>query len=149
MLLQEIKQFEEAITLLEKVVKCHPTECDGWLRLAAALRGAGRHVESLAAYRRALAINPGSALAYCNMSLALVELGRIEEAIETCKKAIFIEPGSPTANFNMGTMLLMLGNFRDGWQAYKYRYAMHGEKWLRVRLMPRRGQEKPWQASRS
>ena len=130
-LLHEIKQFEEAVTLLEKVVKCHPTECDGWLRLAAALQGARRHVESLAAYRRALAINPGSALAYCNMSLALVELGRIEEAIETCKKAIFIEPGSPTANFNMGTMLLMLGNFRDGWQAYKYRYAMHGEKWLR------------------
>ena len=65
------------------------------------------------------------------MSLALVELGRIEEAIETCKKAIFIEPGSPTANFNMGTMLLTLGNFRDGWQAYNYRYAMHGEKWLR------------------
>ena len=130
-LLQESKQFEEAIPLLETVVECHPNECDGWLRLGAALRGAGRHVKSLAAFRRALAINPGSAPGYCNISLALVELGRIEEAIETCKKAIFIEPGSPIANFNMGTMLLTLGNFRDGWQAYNYRYAMHGEKWLR------------------
>jgi tetratricopeptide (TPR) repeat protein len=130
-LLHETKQFEEAVTLLKKVVERHPNECDGWLRLGAALRGARRHVESLAAYRRALAINPGSALGYCNISLVLMELGRIEEAIETCKKAIFIEPSSPIANFNMGTMLLMLGNFRDGWQAYKYRYAMHGEKWLR------------------
>ena len=65
------------------------------------------------------------------MSLALAGLGRLEEAIDACRKAIFIEPGSPVATFNMGTMLLTLGNFREGWQAYNYRYAMHGEKWLR------------------
>ncbi len=130
-ILHENAQFEEAITLLERVVEFDPNQSDGWLRLGTALRGARRYGESLAAFRRALAIEPGSVVGYCNMSLVLVQLGRMEEAIETCKKAIFIEPGSPIANFNLATMLLTLGNFRDGWQAYKFRYAMHGQKWLR------------------
>ena len=129
-LLQETEQLDEAVILLQRVVALRPDECDGWLRLGAALRGARRHADSLAAYRRALAIQPGSGVAYCNMSLALLALGRFDEAIEACKKAISIEP-SPVATFNMGTMLLRLGNFRDGWQAYNYRYAMSGEKWLR------------------
>lgn len=130
-ILKETRRFEDAVTLLERVAKVHPNTCDTWLLLGDALRGAGRHAESIAAYRRALAIKPGSVVGYCNMALALVGAGRIEEAIETCKKALVIEPGSPVANFNLGTMLLRIGNFRDGWEGYNYRFAMHGEKWLR------------------
>ena len=113
------------------MVALRPNECDGWLRLGDALKGAGRQAESLAAYRRALSIQPGSAVGYCNMSLVLRDLGRVEEAIEACKRALFIEPGSAVTTFNMGTMLLSVGNFCEGWQAYNYRYAMGGEKWLR------------------
>ena len=69
--------------------------------------------------------------AYCNMSLALMGLDRIEEAIEACRKALFIEAGSPVASFNLGCALLTLGNFREGWEAYDYRFVMGGNKWLR------------------
>jgi tetratricopeptide (TPR) repeat protein len=142
LLLDKAEHFDEAATLLQKVVESDPNDCDGWLRLGSALQAAKRHAEALAAYRKALAIQPSLTVGYCNMSLALVKLGRIEEAIEACKKAIFIEPASPVANFNLGAMLLTIGNFRDGWQAYNYRYAMHGEQWLRdeVRAVPWTGE---------
>jgi tetratricopeptide (TPR) repeat protein len=129
-LLQEEKQFDEAVPVLNKVVQLDPNQFDGWLRLGCVLLHAGREAESIGAFRRALAIQPGSVVGYCNMALALSNLGRVEEAIEVSRKAICIEPGAPVATFNMGTMLLSLGNFREGWQAYSYRYAMQGEKWL-------------------
>jgi tetratricopeptide (TPR) repeat protein len=129
-LLRENEKFDDAIMLMQKVVALRSNECDGWLRLGAALRSAGRFAESVTAYHRALSIQPGSAVGYCNLSLALFDLGRIDEAIEACKRALFIESGSPVATFNMATMLLSLGNFRDGWQAYNYRYAREGG-WLR------------------
>jgi tetratricopeptide (TPR) repeat protein len=130
-LLQEARRFDEAAITFQKVVDLEPNHCNGWLGVGAALLGVRRYAESLAAFRRAITIQPGSAVAYCNMSLALSGLGRTEEAIEACRKAIFIEPGSTVATFNMGTMLLSLGNYGEGWPAYNYRYAMHGEKWLR------------------
>ena len=34
------------------------------------------------------------------------------------------------ATFNLGCMLLALGNFREGWEAYDYRFAMGTNKWL-------------------
>jgi tetratricopeptide (TPR) repeat protein len=129
-LLQKSERFDQATTLLQKVVGLRPNDCDSWLWLGAALRGAGRYADALSAYRRALSIQPGSTVAYCNMALTLQHLGRFDEAIESCKKALSIEP-SPAVTFNMGTMLLRLGNFREGWQAYKSRYAMDGERWLR------------------
>ena len=93
--------------------------------------GLHQYADSLAAFRRALALEPGSAVAYCNMSLALMGLDRIQEAIEACRKALFIEAGSPVASFNLGCALLTLGKFREGWEEYDYRFVMGGNKWLR------------------
>ena len=130
-LLQEMRQFQEAATIFRRVVSLDPNHCDGWLGLGAALLGAKRQGESVAAFRRAIALQPGSPVAYCNMSLALMDLDRIEEGIDACRKAIFIEPGSAVATFNLGCMLLAQGNFREGWEAYDYRFALGTEKWLR------------------
>jgi hypothetical protein len=65
------------------------------------------------------------------MALALMGLDRLQEAVEACRKALSIEAGSPVASFNLGCALLTLGNFRDGWEAYDYRFAMGGNKWVR------------------
>ena len=130
-LLQAARQFDEASDLFQKVVDLDPNHLNGWLSLGAALIGAKRYAESLAPFRRALAIQPGSAICYSNMSLALMNLGYLEEAIDAGRKAVFIDPGSPGATFNLANMLLAAGNFREGWQAYNYRYAKRGRKWLR------------------
>ena len=129
-LLQVAGQFDDALELFQKVVDLDPNHCSGWHNLGTTLLRVKRDAELLAAFRRALAIQPGSATGYCNMSLALARLGRLDEAIDACRKAIFIEPGLPAATYHMGTLLLTLGNFREGWQAYNYRYALRGEKWL-------------------
>ncbi len=130
-LLLEERQFEEATSFYKKAVDLDPDHFDARLGLAAAFLGARAYAEALTTFQEALAIQPGSAVAYCNMSLALSGLGRVEEAIAASRKAIFIEPNSAVPAFNMGTMLLNLGNFREGWLAYNYRHAMHGERWLR------------------
>ena len=126
-----MRHFQEAATIFRRVVSLDPNNCDGWLGLGAALLGAKRQGESVAAFRRAIALQPGSPVAYCNMALTLMDLDRIEEGIDACRKAIFIEPGSAVATFNLGCMLLAQGNFREGWEAYDYRFALGTEKWLR------------------
>ena len=126
--------IQAASDLFQKIVHLDPNHGSGWLNLGTALLHAKRYAESLAAFRQAVTLQPGSAIRYCNMSLALMNLGCLEEAIDVCRKAIVIDPGSPAATFNLGTMLLALGNFREGWQAYNYRYAKDGRK-----MVARRG----------
>ncbi|RAU19986.1 hypothetical protein CU669_20795 [Paramagnetospirillum kuznetsovii] len=42
---------------------------------------AGRLTDAIAAYRRVLALVPGSAPAYCNLGVAIEAQGRLDEAI--------------------------------------------------------------------
>ena len=130
-LLLESRHFGRAEEAFRRAADLDPNRCEAWLGLGASQLGTRNYTEALSHFRQALLIQPGSAATYCNMSLALAGLGRIEEAIDACRTAIFIEPGSAIPTFNMGTMLLSLGKFREGWSAYTFRHAMHGEKWLR------------------
>ena len=56
----------------------NPTTATAGLALVPLCSEAGAMQKSLAAFRRALIIQPGSAVGYCNMSLALSGLGRTD-----------------------------------------------------------------------
>jgi tetratricopeptide (TPR) repeat protein len=129
--LQECGQFAEAAETFAKVVELDPNHAIGWFHAGGALLGARRYAEALAAVERTIALEPGSAPAHCNLGLALMGLDRLEEALKAFRKVLLIEAGSPVATFNLACALLALGNFRDGWEAYDYRFVMGGNKWLR------------------
>jgi predicted TPR repeat methyltransferase len=56
-------RFDDAVVAWRQVVALAPHDAGHQRHLAAALRGAGRNVEALAAYRRVLELDPGDAVA--------------------------------------------------------------------------------------
>ena len=59
----------------------------------------GEFPKALAAAKKAVEMNPGSAAAHAAVGEALLFLKRIPEARESLKRAISLEPDSPAAEF--------------------------------------------------
>ncbi|CCQ64165.1 TPR repeat:Sel1-like repeat:Sel1-like repeat [Crocosphaera watsonii WH 0401] len=55
--------------------------------MGVALRKQGKYDEAIAAYKKAIEINPNDAFAYNNMGLALDDQGKYDEAIAAHKKS--------------------------------------------------------------
>ncbi len=64
-------------------------------RLGNAQAAAGDHLAALAAYERAIALQPGFAMSRRNRASALIELGRGEEAAAELELARRLEPDAP------------------------------------------------------
>jgi predicted O-linked N-acetylglucosamine transferase (SPINDLY family) len=79
---------------------------------------AGRLVEAEAAYRHALAVQPGHADAAFNLGVALRQLGKVDEAIAAYTQAIDIKPDNPEAHYNLGNGLMVLGKVDGAIAAY-------------------------------
>ena len=62
------------------------------ISLADALADAGRSIEAVAAYRKALAACPRDAIAHHNLAAALLQLGQFDGAIEHCRAASDARP---------------------------------------------------------
>ena len=63
--------------------------------LGNALRLQGQHDAAIAAYRRAIELEPDHAETHNNLGVALQEAGRLDEAIAAYLRAIELEPGLP------------------------------------------------------
>ena len=78
--------------------------------------------EALAAYRRALELDPEYADAHCNLGALHFNQGRAELARACFRRALEIDPGHPEANLNLGAMLE--GEGRDAQALRHYRTAL-------------------------
>jgi tetratricopeptide (TPR) repeat protein len=75
--------------------------------------------EAMAAYRRALEIDPGLADAHVNLGRLLHESGRAAEAEQCYRLALATRPEDPTAAFNLGVALQDLGRLQEAAEAYE------------------------------
>lgn len=75
--------------------------------------------EAIAAYRRALEIEPGLADAHVNLGRLLHERGKAAEAESHYRQALAARPDDTTAAFNLGVALQDLGRLRDAASAYE------------------------------
>lgn len=80
---------------------------------AVALHQAGKVVEALAAYDRAIAASPGDCAAWGNRGVALRSLGRLEEALASYDAAIAINPDYVDGHGNRGNTLQDLGRYEE------------------------------------
>jgi tetratricopeptide (TPR) repeat protein len=71
---------------------------------------AGRVTQALAAYARALAIDPSMSVALVNRAVGLNQLGRREEAMECLNQALRIDPSQPVSWLALGDVLKALGH---------------------------------------
>jgi protein O-GlcNAc transferase len=86
---------------------------------AARQYGAGRLAETVAAYRMAIALQPGIAEVHVNLASALKELGQLEEAIASYRSAIALRPNLAEAHYNLGVVLQQRGRRDEAMDAYR------------------------------
>lgn len=78
--------YQHALTLLEKVVKADPRNADAWNYLGLSHRKLKRFDQSLAAYQKALAINPDHRGANEYLGELYLQTGEVEKARERLAK---------------------------------------------------------------
>ncbi len=85
----------EAERILPKVVAWLPEKQGAWYRLGVILNLAGRYEEAIAAYQRAIELDPNLATPHNNLANVFVELGRFDEARHEYNERIRLAPENP------------------------------------------------------
>jgi len=84
---------EEAVPFLEKVVEVDPADASGWYILGRAYQDLREQEKALAAYDRAIELDPHLASAHKNRADRLSRLGRMEESGEARAEQQRLSPG--------------------------------------------------------
>jgi len=74
---------------------------ENFINYGLVLAGAGKHEESLEAYKKAAKINPAAPVAQNNICTAYFSMKRWTQALPFCKKAIELQPGFQLAKNNL------------------------------------------------
>lgn len=99
------------------VVQREPNHFNAWCYLGIALHDLRRYNESVAAYQRALALQPKFPIALNNMGNSLRYLGRVDEADRAFQQALDLTPDYFNALRNRGTLHAWTGRID---LAFKY-----------------------------
>jgi tetratricopeptide (TPR) repeat protein len=83
------------------------------------LQQQGQLDAAIAAYQKALRLNPNMAEAYLNMGAALAAQGKQTEAIAAYRQAITRNPNIPQAHHNLGNALAQQGQYDEAIAAYQ------------------------------
>jgi len=111
----------EASTLSLRTPETKPDEPQGtedWYELGSELEEAVPE-EAMAAYRRALELDPGLADAHVNLGRLLHERGETAAAERHYRLALAARPEDETAAFNLGVALQDLGRLAEATEAYE------------------------------
>jgi hypothetical protein len=73
----------------------------------------GRVIEAIAAYRRAVALNPDMPEAWLNLGNALKEGGQLDEAVAAYRRAVAVKPGYALGHSNLGYLLREKGRLDE------------------------------------
>jgi uncharacterized protein (TIGR02466 family) len=86
-------------------------DAEAWVALGVARRAQGRLPEAESAYRQALALRPGYAVAQHNLGALLGQMNRAEESLERLDQAAALGVKGRELHFNRGRALIDLGRF--------------------------------------
>jgi ribosomal protein S12 methylthiotransferase accessory factor len=104
--LRDLARFDEAIVALE-AGRRHDDERPDIHNMLGVCHFKGRHYEEAAQhFRRAVELNPVSAIDYANLAINLQYLGRTEEAMHNYQVALSMDPGIEFARKGLAELLL-------------------------------------------
>src|ERR1035437_5797924 len=92
---------------------------NAWVQEGRMLTDSGKYNEAIAAYDKAIGINPQDSLAWNGKGIVLDELGKFDEAIKAYNKAIEIDPQYFEAWINKGVGLVNLNNYNEAKASYE------------------------------
>jgi len=124
----------EAERILPKVVEWLPEKQGAWYRLGVILKLAGKNDDAIAAYQRAIQLDPKDAYPHNGLGNVYDDLGRYDEAIAAYQRAIQLDPKIAAPHNGLGNVYYRLGNYDDAIAAYqraiqldpKYAYPHNG-----------------------
>jgi Flp pilus assembly protein TadD len=116
--LLDVKRYDEAISLLVRLVSADPADGRVWCLLATAHLGAGHLQEALTAARRAISLEPSGDWPYRLASIAHRHLGNVGTAVAAAKEACSLAPHEWRAHVCLAQARLATGvNFQGAEEA--------------------------------
>jgi Tfp pilus assembly protein PilF len=126
----QAKDYDTAITQLQKASEIDPKQVAVWVQLAAAYDGlsttkAGAEREqalqkAAEAYQKALELQPGDAGIHNNYGLVLAKMKKFDEATAELEKATALDPpGGGKYMFNLGAVYINTGQIEPAMAAFK------------------------------
>lgn len=119
---QQATQMELAELAYRNTLQLDPKHLETHNNLGNLMRDLMRFDEAIYIYRQALVLYPMHSDLHSNLGVALQERGDVEDAIACYREAIKCEPSNAEAHRNLGMGLLQQGQFREGWDAYEWRW---------------------------
>jgi predicted O-linked N-acetylglucosamine transferase (SPINDLY family) len=87
----------------------------------------GRWGSALAAYDRAIELDPGFAHAHCNRGAVLERLGRWDDALGSYDRALALDPDDVLTHYNRGSVLKQLRRFDEALTSYDRAIALQAD----------------------
>jgi len=139
------KEFAAAEKLAEEVLRTAPDHLDALMLKADALRRSGRHDAAMAAYRKALVVEPRLARAWLDLGVCHYLKGDFFWARVYYRFANSVEPDNADVWNEFGVVEIALGNYKHAEQSLENavnRKPEHPEAWNNLGLvMARRGEQ--------
>ena len=104
-----------------------PDSGSAWHCYAAALREAGRHNDSIAAYGQGINVDPDDAVLYFNRGTAFQSLGQLPEALKDYDKSIALDPEDSESHDGRGVVLYEMGRFPEALADFGQSIALNPE----------------------
>lgn len=117
-LLFNMRRYDEALKVYEKVIELNPNFADGWVGKEVMLSRLKRPQESLIALEQAIKLNNKHAGAWATKAVRLHDLGRYPEALESSMKAIELNSSNPLDWAFKGIILYDLKKYSDALNAF-------------------------------
>jgi tetratricopeptide (TPR) repeat protein len=111
-LLYQEHNYEKAVSVFQQIVKTTPGNAEAWRCLAQSTAALGRREEAIAAYQRAIGVNP-DAETYVALGLQYDAAGRVEEEVEAFKRGIRLNPGNVDAYDYLAHTYNRLGRYDE------------------------------------
>lgn len=95
--------------------------------LGNSLQESGRFDEAVAAYKKAIELNPNFSWSYHSLGDVLLKLEKWEEAVAAYKKAVELNPDFSWSYHNLGDALLKLRQWEEADAAYRCEIALNSD----------------------
>jgi tetratricopeptide (TPR) repeat protein len=95
--------------------------------LGNSLQESGRFDEAVAAYKKAIELNPNFSWSYHSLGDVLLKLEKWEEAVAAYKKAVELNPDFSWSYHNLGDALLKLRQWEEAAAAYRCEIALNSD----------------------
>ena len=95
--------------------------------LGNSLQESGRFQEAVAAYKKAIELNPNFSWSYHSLGDVLLKLEKWEEAVAAYKKAVELNPDFSWSYHNLGDALLKLRQWEEAAAAYRCEIALNSD----------------------